>query len=463
MNPPTKNRKEAKHINPGVKILRIFTQIYPEEIPTVLLLLLNIFLLFTAYYIIKPVREALILSGKGAEWKSYLSAVIAVLLIFVVKAFSGFASKVSRQKLISWVTLFFISNLILFYILSFSGISLGTMGILFFIWVGIFNVLVVAQFWAFANDLYTEERGKRLFPLVAFGAPFGAFSGSSAAEWLVESLGIYHLMLVSAGLLGICIVLTLIVHNREVRIQTEVPVNKKDSAVQKEVKPLAKGGGFRLVFKKKYLLYLALFILLLNFVNTNGEFILGKLVKESAVQAVQTETAGGLSEEEYIGKFYAGFMKYFNLLALLMQLFVVSRIFKWLGVRTAVFILPLLALGGYFMIALGASLLLVKWVKIAENGTDYSLMNTTRHALFLITSREEKYKAKAAIDTFFHRTGDVLSALLVFVGQVLVFSTENFGLINVVLVLIWIFLGILIHKEHKKLQKQKSVAASGSA
>jgi len=83
-------------------------------------------------------------------------------------------------------------------------------------------------------------------------------------------------------------------------------------------------------------------------------------------------------------------------------------------------------------------------------------MNTTRHALFLITSREEKYKAQAVIKTFFHRSGDVLSALLVFLGMKLACNIENFAMVNVVLVLIWIFFGILIYRTHKKLSAQKT-------
>jgi AAA family ATP:ADP antiporter len=150
-------------------------------------------------------------------------------------------------------------------------------------------------------------------------------------------------------------------------------------------------------------------------------------------------------------------MMYFNLVAMIVQLFLVSRIFRWIGVRGALFVLPFLSLGGYAFIAIGASLMVVFWVKVMENGTDYSLMNTTRHALFLILSRQEKYKAKAAIDTFFHRGGDVLSALVVFLGlNYLAFNTSRFAALNVVLCLIWIGFGILIAKERKKLLASQS-------
>lgn len=432
-------------------LLRLFTEVRPGEVVTAFLLGLNIFLLLTAYYIIKPVREGLILGGVGAEGKSYLSAVIAVLLVFVVKAFSSIASRVSRQKLISRVTVFFISNLVIFYFLSLSSISQKMLGLIFFVWMGIFNVMVVAQFWGFANDLYSEEEGKRLFPLVAVGATCGAFVGSQIARWLVGPIGLYEMMLVSAGLLLICTGLTLVIHKRETRCP-----GRELKSMQKEPdeaeKPLVRGGGFQLLFKRKYLIFLAFFVLLLNFVNTNGEFFLGNVVTERAMEAVDTGMAGGLTVDEFIARFWAGFYRYSNLLALLIQLFIVSRIFKWIGVRTSIFILPVIALGGYSFIAAGASLMLIHWVKVAENGTDYSLMNTTRHALFLVTSREEKYKAKAAIDTFFHRAGDVFSAVLVLLGTaVFSFRTESFAVVNVCLVLIWIVVAVLLFREHKRL------------
>jgi AAA family ATP:ADP antiporter len=457
------SREKTAPAGISYKLLRLFTVIHPGESGTALLLMLNVFLLLAAYYIIKPVRTALIVAGKGAEWESYLNAIIAVLLIFVVKAFSSLASRLPRQKLISWVTAFFISNLVVFYFLSFTGISLGNMGIIFFIWMGIFNVLVVAQFWGFANDLYSEEAGKRLFPIVAFGAASGGFAGSRIAGWLIRPIGLYQMMLVSGAMLGLCIILTLIIHRREVKKRQARISEGKDSqteiagtkSAEDQEKPLEKGGGFQLLFKKRYLLYIAFFVLILNFVNTNGQYMLHNIFEEAAVEAVESGTSEGLNIQEYIGAYEANFMMYFNLLGMIIQLFIVSRVFKWFGVRVALFILPFIALGGYFLIAVGASLMITFWVKVAENGTDYSLMNTTRHALFLITTREEKYKAKAAIDTFFHRAGDVLSALIVFLGTTyLAFNTARFGAFNVGLIIIWLIIGGLIFREHKRLSAE---------
>ena len=456
----------TKTKSPGLayRFLKIFTDIRPGEAITVFLLTLNIFLLLMAYYLIKPVREALVISSMGPLVRSYLAGAQAILLIFVIKGFSRLASKVPRQLLITWVTLFFISNLGLFYLFHVWGMPMGTMGIIFFIWVGIFNIMVIAQFWGFANDIYTEEAGKRLFPLVAFGQTAGALFGTRIAKLVIGPLGTdfaYIMMLMTAGLLGICIVLSIGIHKREIR-QIRQRAFKVDPKILEEEKvkeqPLKKGGGFRLVLKSRYLLFYALLIFFLNYVNYTGENIWGLTVDKAATKAVQLGTTGGLDKTQFIGSVYSDYQFLYNLVALLVQLFLVSRIFKWFGITGALLIFPFIALGGYSLVGLGASLVLIKWVKGFENGVDYSLMNTTKGALFLVTSREEKYKAKAACDTFFYRGGDALAALTLFIGVTyLGFSVENFAQLNVGVVLIWIVFCFLVIREYKKLKAKSAL------
>ena len=94
-----------------------------------------------------------------------------------------------------------VSDRALFYLASQFQALRASIGLVFYVWIGVFNMMVVAQLWSFANDLYDAERGKRLFPLVALGASLGAALGSKVAAWLVEPLGVYALLLVSGGLL----------------------------------------------------------------------------------------------------------------------------------------------------------------------------------------------------------------------------------------------------------------------
>ena len=432
---------------------KIFTAIRPGEWLKTLLLTLNIFLLLLAYYLIKPVREALLLVDKDApRIKSYLSGAQAFLLVFVILAFSFLASKVPRHKLITWVTLFFISNLVVFYTLHLRGLGAGAMGIVFFIWIGIFNLLVVAQFWGFANDLYSYEAGKRVFPLIAFGATLGAVVGSRIAKLVIEPLGVYNMMLLSAGLLGGCILLAVFIHNREAR-----PARQEGrQGLKHYAEPLKPGDGFSLVVKTRYLFYIAMAIMVYNFINTMGEYIISDVATRAGLAAVAQGKVESMGI--FIGKFFSDYQFLANILALVIQFFLVSHIFRWLGVGGALFVLPFIALGGYAFISLGATLLLVKWVKSLENGTDYSLMNTTKAALFLITPREEKYKAKAAIDTFFVRGGDALAALAVFVGTTfLAMKIEKFAILNIAFVLVWLFLAYLIMRQYKLKKAQSAV------
>jgi len=436
------------------RFFRLFTVVYPGEAITTLLLALNIFFLLLSAYILKTIREGLILGFKGPVIKSYLYGIMAILFIFVIKIFSRLASRVSRHILITWVTIFFISNLLLFYLAILAGLPEATFSIIFYIWVSMFNVMVVAQFWAFANDIYSTEAGKRLFPLIMFGANFGAFSGGIISGWLIKPIGLYQMLLTAGGVLGICILLTWIIHKRG---DSSIPkVRNDDSEERLEEKPLEKGGGFKLIFKSRYLLYIAFFLLLLNLVNTTGEFIIGEIFTRTAADAIKNGIAGGLSKPEFIGTLWADFYSIVNLVTMLITLLLTSRIFKYFGIRGALFFLPVIALGGYMMVSFGAALMVIRVAKIMENSTDYSIMNTTRQAFFLITPREIKYKAKTAIDTFFWRTGDALSTIIVFVGTTyLAFNMESFAKFNVVIVVIWIGLGVLVAKEHKKLSSKK--------
>jgi AAA family ATP:ADP antiporter len=117
---------------------------------------------------------------------------------------------------------------------------------------------------------------------------------------------------------------------------------------------------------------------------------------------------------------------------------------KYMGIGAALFFLPLIALGSYTALAFAPLLSLIRVVKIAENSTEYSIQNTARQALFLRTSREAKYKAKLAIDSFFARAGDALSALLVFTGTRIALDIRGFAVVNAALVLVWLFVAIAI-------------------
>jgi ATP:ADP antiporter, AAA family len=413
------------------RFLSVFATVHGGEGITALLLMLNVFLLLTAYYIIKPVREALILGSAGAEIKSYAGAGQALLFLVIVPLYSAYASRTNRVRLINGVIAFFISNLAIFYVLGRLQFQLG---VVFFLWVGLFNLMLVAQFWAFANDIYTEEQGKRLFAIVGIGSSLGAIVGARIAGWLFEPIGPYSMMLVTAALLAVCMILTTWIHHRE------GVANRPRSEAARQ--PLGNSGGFRLVFRHRYLFLIAILVLFSNLVNTTGEFILGKTVAQHAQSAPNAEA--------FIGGFYSNFFFWVNLVGAAMQMFAVSRIMKYIGIGPAVFFLPVIALGSYTLLAFVPVLSFIRLAKIGENSTDYSIQNTVRHALFLNTSRAAKYKAQSAIESFFWRTGDALSALLVFIGTKLAFDIPKFATANIIFVLMWLAVAVFIVQIRKR-------------
>jgi AAA family ATP:ADP antiporter len=403
-----------------------------------LLLTMMMFLLLSGYYLLKTAREVFILSEGGAEVKSYASAGQALLLLVLVPAYGAFASRVNRVQLVSWVSLFFASNIVVFGIAERAGLHVG---IPYFLWVGIFNVMVIAQFWAFANDLYTPEQGKRLFPLIGVGSSLGAWMGSVRAGMVMQSYGPLRLLAGGAVALVLCLVLARFA-DRYVRSGGAASASAATADA-----PLGDGqSGFAMLFSDRYLLLIALLTLLLNVVNTGGEYLFGRYVVQNATAIFGAGTAAEAARGKYIGETYSSFFSYVNLLGLLLQMFVVSRVFKHLGVGRTLFIHPIVAGSGYLLMLGVPSFAAMRVLKTLDNSLDYSVGNTTKQALWLPTSRQAKYKAKQAVDSFFMRAGDVVSAGIVYAGELGSFTIPVFAALNVALTAGWLAVAAALNR-----------------
>lgn len=421
------------------RLLAPIADVRRDEVASVLIMTLIMFLILAAYYMIKTAREVFILGEGGAEVKSYSSAGQAVLLLFLVPAYGAFASRVNRMQLVQWVTLFFISHLGLFLLALGAGLHIG---IPYFLWVGIFNLMVIAQFWAFAADLYTPEQGKRLFPLIGVGSSLGAWVGSVRAGQLMEAVGPDRLLVASAVGLTACVFLARVVN----RVTRRPDTGRPDAAGEK---PLGREGGFALIRSDRYLMLIAALTILLNIVNTSGEYLFGRYVVETAHATYGSGPEAEAARGHYIGGVYSHLFSTVNLLGFLLQMFVVSRVFKFLGVGRSLYVHPIVALSGYLLMLRAPSITAMGYLKVADNSIDYSLGNTTKQALWLPTSREAKYKAKQAVDSFFVRMGDVVQAGLVFLGEWLKFAVPAFAAINVVLAGAWIGVVTLLNRQLK--------------
>jgi len=420
----------------GERLLSPIADVHRDEVVSAVLMTLVMFLILASYYLLKTAREIFILSEGGAEVKSYSSAGQAILLLILVPAYGAFASRVNRIQLVQWVTLFFAAHLVLFLMAIGAGWHVG---VPYFLWLGIFNLMVIAQYWAFAADLYTQDQGKRIFPLIGVGSSLGAWVGSLRAGQIVERVGTARLLVAGAVLLVVCAGLARLVNANR-------PRDRDDAAAAHE-KPLGGAGGFSLIFSDRYLLLIALLAVAINVVNTSGEYLFGRYVVEAANAAHGSGPEAAAAREAMIGSVYSRFFSTVNLAGFLLQMFVVSRVFRFLGIGRSLFIHPIVALSGYLIMLQAPSITFMAYFKVADNSLDYSLGNTTRQALWLPTSRDAKYKAKQAVDSFFVRTGDVLQAGLVFVGEKLALTVPAFAGINVVLAGAWLVIVTLLNRQ----------------
>lgn len=430
------------------RALRPLSRVKPGEGIVALLMLACVFLILTSYYLMKTAREGLILAGgtfglAGDELKTYASGAMALALVGLVPAYGALAARVRRIRLITVSYVIVIASLIVFFVLGRAGIPVG---LAFFIWLGMVSVFLIAQFWSYANDIYTEDQGKRLFAIIAVGGSLGAMVGPQLSR-LADTFG---LMWISAAVLGGALALFALIER----------LRDKDSGQQKvAAEPISGAGGFALVMRDRYLLLLGLLMLVLNLVNTTGEYILSNAAREHAMAVVPY--ADEAARREVIKEFYANFFWWVNVVAFVAQAFLVSRVIRILGVRGALFVMPVVSFGAYGLIASIGGATLIQVAKVMENSTDYSLNNTVRQALFLPTSRAAKYKAKAAIDTFFVRAGDTLSAILVGVGiHELGLGARGFAVVNLGLIALWVAIAVGIARRHRVLSPPSETPAT---
>ena len=466
-------------------VAKFFGDIRPGEGVAVVMLLLNIMLLLAAYYLLKTVREPWIIASGGAAQKSYASAYQAAVLIGFVPAYGWFAKRVGRLQLVVGVTLFFAVCTELF---AFGrGADIAGLGVVFYVWVGIFSVAMIAQFWSFANDVYRRADGERLFPIIAIGMTAGAPLGSILAKQLFE-VGVSPVVMLHITAAALIAHLTIYLF-----VNARLESSSRDGGSPGQEK-LTGPNGFALVWRNRYITLIAGLLILLNLVNTTGEYILSDAVTTGTVaelaQARQLDLAAtrmacegdlvGAAEAlggadagpraaelkkacgKQIGAFYGSFFTVVNIFGVLLQAFLASRLVKWFGIAGVLLALPIVSLGAYSLVGVGVGLAVLRWAKTAENTTDYSIMNTAKAMLWLPTTRAEKYNAKQAVDTFFVRIGDLLSAGLVFVGTTyLDLSGQGFALINLGVIALWLLVAFRLLKGYNRLVAQKEESAAG--
>jgi ATP:ADP antiporter, AAA family len=431
------------------RVLRLFTVVRAGEGRCVALFAFHGFLVMGSYYLIKALRESLLLGHSDAEVRSYAVAANGLVLMLLLPLYSAVRRRLDGPRLITAISWLFTINLLLF-LLAYPFHEGKWFGIVFFIWSGLFGLLFVAQFWALAAGSFNTKSGQRLFPAIMLGANVGALAGAQTTGQLIGSVGPVGLFALGA----VALALTSALVTPELRA---IPAASRSQPRPGQASTTnSVFGGFRVVLSDRYLLLVAAFIVLLNCIGSTGDFLLADLIRQRT-DALLAVAPAGVTRETIIGTLYAQFQFWVTLVGVLLQMFVVSRVFRNAGIRGALLVLPVISLAVYSTIGFVPIFSIIFVAKVIENSTNYSLMNTTQQALYLPTSPLAKYDGKTTIDTFFWRFGDVLQAGLVYVGlNAFDLAPGAFALVNVGLCAIWIALAVAIGARFSGLTLQES-------
>ncbi len=407
----------------------------PAELTGVLLAAACVFFMFSAYSVLRPIRETMgITSGVSTLPALFWGTFVAMLAMQPV--YGWLTSRFRRSAFLPWVYLFFVLNILGFYVWFNAQEDHTWIARVYFVWLSVFNLFVVAVFWSLMADVFDREQAGRLFGFIAAGISLGGLAGPLMVQLLAQPLGTINLLPISAGLLALSLLLMLGV----LRWQRRSVAARAVTAADQD--PDAKLGGhslaaFAQLLRSPYLALIALFVFLLTWIST---FLY--LEQQALVAQVFTDRDAQTA-------FFSRIDFWVQAGALLIQLFLFGRLYRWLGFRALIVSIPLLMMLGFGVLALFPSFAVLVGVMMVRRIGEYSITRPSRDTLYTVVTREEKYKAKSLIDTFIYRGGDATSAS----AHALVKGTFDLGLTGVAwcgaaLAAVWALVALRLGREH---------------
>jgi AAA family ATP:ADP antiporter len=405
------------------------------------------FFLLSSYYILRPIRDEMGVAG-GTRNLPWLFTATFIALLAAAPMLAVLVSKLPRERFVPIVYLFFVANILLFWLLWRAEWQVVYVARTFFVWVTVFSVFTVSVFWSFMADLYTSEQSKRLFAFIAAGGALGNFVGPQLIQLLVEPLGPANLLLVAAGLLAVAVVCANRVEAAAAEVRAATPGFTAASA-GREKKPVGGGAfdGFTLLFKSPYMGGIALWVFLLSFAGTVVYFLQADFVSQASDDS-GTRLA-----------IFARIEKWVAILTILMQLLATGRLMSRFGTGPAAAFLPFVFVVGFVALAIHPVLLAIMVFQTAQRAANFGVANPARESLFTVLSREEKLKAKNIIDGAVFRGADAVNAW-VYRLMATFMATPVLALVSAGIAVGWFSLSIALGRTQEKRAADQQ-AASG--
>lgn len=368
-----------------------------DELPAVAAGMLMFFLLFTGYFMLRPVRETMGIAG-GVDNLQWLFTGTFLATLAAMPLFGWLASRVSRRRILPWLYLFFIINLLAFAWLMARDPAGVWAGRVFYIWLSVFNLMAISLAWSVLADVFASAEAKRLFAPIAAGASLGGLTGPLAGAALVGVIGHAGLLALAATLLGGSACAAARLHrwrDRHPKIE-DAGDGSDDDRRHKALGGNPFAGAIE-TLRSRYLLGIAVFVVLLATVSTFLYFEQARLVAETFPDRTRQTQVFGIIDAVV------------QLLAILTQLFVTGRIAQRLGVGVLLVAVPLVVAAGFLWLALAPVFAVLAVVMVVRRAGEYALVRPGREMLYTVIPAEEKYKAKNFIDTVVYRGGDAVS------------------------------------------------------
>lgn len=426
------------------RLFRSAAVIEPYEVRAVILSMMFFFLLFGSYSIVKPVRDAMgTVYGMSHIQELFTGTFIASFLFAPV--YSGLASRIRLSTFLPWVYGVVAASILVFYGLFEAARDQDRwVAAAFYIWVSTFNILIISVFWTFMADIFSRTQAKRLFGFVAAGGTLGGIAGPAIATFLVKSVGNNNLMLISAaGFVATAVLVRLL--TTEKRRMAAAGVESQHTTLDRKLagNPF---DGFKLLFRSKYLLLLALFLLLMTWISTIVYIQLGDLITKA------------FSSREARTQAYATIDLVVNSAAVFIQLFGTGRLISRFGVTTGLLINPIIMVLAFVAVVFSPILLVLGGIQVLRRVAEYAVAKPTREMLFTVVDQESKYKAKNVIDTVVYRFGDVSSAWVS--SFILPFGVAGLAIFGVIVSAAWFPIAYVLGKRYESVKGNDLVGTS---
>ena len=380
---------EQPALGPFARLLRAVSKVEAHEIKATAASFLLVLILMAAYYILRPVRDAMASDWTDAEVS--LLWTINFFFSFAVVAIYGLAiSKLSLKNLVPAVYGFFATTFVAFYLASLVVEDAELIDKAFYVWVSVFSLFPISVFWSFMADLHTREQSKRLFGVITTGASVGAMIGPSI-PLLFSDLGTYNLILVASVVLIFTLPIIFYLHHIK---RDNAHYDTHESQMQQL--PTLGGNllaGFKLFLQNRFLLAIGLFLFLYTGIGSFVYLELKNLMAEySRVERTEIWAFMDLAT---------------NTLTIVTGLFITSRLTTRFGLGWTLALLPVVVMGGLFSVAMVPLLPIMVGLQIFRRAGNYGITRPAREMLFTHVDRETRFKAKPVIDVVVYRGGDV--------------------------------------------------------